>query len=254
MKYLSLLLISLFFACTTPTPPNTSIDRYAHIQDKKARTIVQSAIDFAGGIEQWESVKHLRYSKQFDLLLESGDIQKSYNQLHDYTYQPTKINIFSIENGDSIRTIFEDAKYQRSKNDRLLDTSQKSLAKSVNSSTYVLGMPFKLLDAGARISYEGEADFKEKKATVLLVNYDAEKHKNHSSSETWKFYFDQKTAEWLGYWVQSSDHFNTVENISFEQAGDLLWIKERKSYRADSLGNRLYLRADYSYGNYEVGI
>ncbi len=253
MKYASFLVFIFLVACNAPTP-EVSIDRYAHIEDEQARNIIKAAIEYAGGIERWESIKNLHYTKQFSLLLEDGSTQKAYDQIHDYSYHPTKIAIFSIENGDTIRTLLENGKYQRSKNDTLLDVSQESLAKSANSSTYVLGMPFKLLDAGATIRYGSEQDFKGKKANIIEVRYDADKHENHSSSEPWKFYFDKQTAEWLGYWVASSDHYNIVENISFERAGDLLWIKERKSYRADSLGNRLYLRADYTYGDYTLEV
>ena len=249
MRYTFLLF--LVIACSTPNTEK-QVDYYAHIEDEKARNIIQAAITKAGGIATWKNKKSLKYSKQFALLLEDGSIQKSYNQIHAYRYNPLNIDIVSVENGDTLHTVLEDGNYQRRKNDSLLDVSQAKLAKSVNSSTFVLGMPFKLLDAGAQISYLGETTFMNKTAEIIVVHYNADQHKNHSSSESWKFYFDKENANWLGYWVASSDHYNTVENLSFEQIGDLSLIKERKSYRADSLGNPLYLRADYTYGAYEI--
>lgn len=227
-------------------------DRYAHIEDEKAREIIKKAIVYSGGLEQWESKKSLRYSKDYTLFLKSGRIEKKVSQSHDYKYAPLYVDIKSKENEVLIHTWQQNDSYQQTRDGEIIDRPKEDIARSINTSTYLLGMPFKLLDEGAAIQYGGTRKFKGKDVDVINVKYDDQKCENHSSTEFWKFYFEKTTAQFAGYWVQVSNHYNTVENISFKRAGGLLFIKERKSYRADSLGNRLYLRADYVYGDYEV--
>ena len=87
---------------------------------------------------------------------------------------------------------------------------------------------------------------------VLRVSYSPAQHGNHSSADTWYFYFDQENQNVVANFIESPDHFSLVENISFQRVGGTLFYKDRKSYRVDSLGNKLYLRAEYTYENFLV--
>ena len=87
---------------------------------------------------------------------------------------------------------------------------------------------------------------------VLQVSYSPEQHANHSSADTWHFYFDQENQNVVANFIESPDHFSLVENTSFQRIGGTLFYKDRKSYRVDSLGNKLYLRAAYTYENFRV--
>lgn len=252
--FLNLLLLSFcLLTCNQPNPSKKITDRFEHIADKEASAILKKAIEYAGGLDQWKSIKHLTYSKKFDLFLESGAIEKSFQQRHDYQYNPSIISITSIQNDDEIVTVFQDGLYKRTKNGKPVESTQAALKKAVNTSTYVVSAPFNLLDAGAAISYDGEMTMEDGRIVdVIKVVYDAERFKNHSSSEMWKYYFDKKDGKLVANWVQSSDHLNLVENLTFERVDGILFNKHRKSYRLDEEGNKLYLRAEYFYGDYEV--
>lgn len=250
MKNLLILLIAgLVIGCSSQESP----DPYAQITDEKAREIVQASIQHAGGMERWQQVKRLSYTKNFQLLQESGAVEKTFEQVHDYQYDPLIINIRSQENGQEIHTRLQDGQYSRTINGETAGITQAALAKAINTSTYVVGMPFKLLDPGTKLYYEGETTLHDgRPVDVIRVEYDAEAYGNHSTTDTWKYFFDKTDRKILANWVKTSDHYSLVENISFVRAGGLLFNRERKSYRVDSLGNRLWLRADYLYDHYEV--
>lgn len=245
MKYLIVLALFLLMACGS-SMEETGHDRFAQITDPDARSILAAAIDHAGGLERWDSIKRLRYTKDFSLLFASGDTERSYSQIHDYRYDPVLLDIVSIENGDTIRTVLENGSYSRTVNDSLITMDQSTLEQAVNTSTYVVSMPFKLLEPGTELKYLGEKELEDgRMVDVLEVGYG-------SDSDTWRYYFDRPERKIVANWVQTSDHYSLVENLTFERVGGILFNKERKSYRVDSLGNKLYLRAEYLYDNYQV--
>ncbi len=244
-------LIVLLSACQVKNETGEK-DRYAHIQDSKARAIIKRSIQDAGGLNKWESIKQIRYKKNFNLYDSTGAVEKKYVQEHSYNYPENNLEIRSQENDDLIYSRFSEGRYTRDKNGKEVDIDAASLQKSMNSSTYVLGIPYKLVDPGAEIRYMGEEKWNTGIVDVIEVRYDPRVHANHSSKNAWKFYFDKKTARVVGNWIESSDHYNVVENLSYEQVDGLLFHKERKSYRTNSKGEKLYLRADYHYYDYQI--
>ncbi|MEL7119447.1 MAG: hypothetical protein AAFO07_08405 [Bacteroidota bacterium] len=133
--------IQLFQFSATQVEEKSTPDRYTHITDTKARDIILRSIEHGGGIERWEKIKSLSYTKNFSLLLENGAVEKAYEQVHNYTYHPSNIDIISIENGGTIHTTYTYNHYARTVNNSTTDVSQEALAKAVNTSTYVVGMP-----------------------------------------------------------------------------------------------------------------
>ncbi len=237
-----------------------SHDRYEHITDKKAREIIKASIENAGGLDKWESLKTLKYKKDFTLYNSEGEVEKIFKQVHDYNYQSDKILILSHDGTKTSETILNKGSYHRTisqlvNDDEITSTEddQDKLAKAMNTSLYVVSMPFKLLDPGAEINHVGLDTLEDGRVVdVIRVTYNAEKYSNHSSSEVWKYYFDQEERKIVRNWIQSSDHLNVVENQTFIRANGILFNGHRKSWRVDEEGNRLFLRAEYDYYDYEV--
>lgn len=237
-----------------------SHDRYAHIEDVKAREIIKSAIENAGGIDTWEGLKGLKYKKDFTLYNSEGGIEKEFKQIHDYNYGTDQIKVISDDGVKKTETLLSKGQYSRNTtetiDDKIVTTKeedQSKLAKAMNTSLYVVSMPFKLLDPGALITHDGLDTLADGRVLdVLKVVYNAEKHANHSSSEVWKYYFDQEDRKIVRNWIQSYDHLNVVENQTFIREGGILFNGHRKSWRVDADGNRLFLRAEYDYYDYEV--
>lgn len=260
MKHFVLfLLISLLLVCagcspTAATEVETAAeDVYQHIEDEKARALIKASVEFAGGLERWNALKTMSYTKFFSLLDAEGEVEKVFDQLHQYQLDEGLIHIRSVENGDTIITQQQQGEYTRTINGALQSIEDTKLIKAINTSLYVIGIPFKLLDPGAQISYLGQDTLAGGSvAEVIEVRYDAAAHTNHSTSDVWRYYFSTDEPTIVANWVDAGDHFSLIENLSFQRVGGLLWHGQRRSYRVDSAGNRLYLRAEYTYDNYEV--
>lgn len=221
--------------------------------DETAMNIVKASINTSGGMDTWGMMKELSYNKDFKLLDSLGNVAKDFRQIHKYKYNPLHIHIQSIENGDTIITELVNEEYSRSINGRKIKVNPEALAKSINTSTYVVGIPFKLMDPGTVLKYEGELKLEnDKMVDVVSASYNADKYVNHSTTDLWKYYFDKEDRRVLGNWVQTSDHYSMLENETYKEEGGILFNEKRKSYRVDEHGEKLFLRAAYKYYNYKV--
>lgn len=245
LKPSTFLAILLLASCAS----DLSDERYAHITDPKARAIIQSSIADAGGLDRWEAIKQLSYTKDYQLLLESGAVETDYRQTHHYEWLPLKIDIQSVENGAVIHTHLEGGQYSRTQQGQATDVSQEALARSVNSAVYVVSLPFKLLDPQARIEYLGPDSLNGELLEVLAVSYPPDTAT--TSTEIWKYYFAPTNKRIVANWVRSNDHYSLIENQSYVRVKGILFNQKRQSFRVDSLGRKLYLRADYWYDNYQ---
>lgn len=258
MQYTLIFVLFFFLSACQPAPMQEEVaeetpDQFSHIEDEQARAILKAAVNYAGGLEAWRNINRLRYDKFFSLLSASGEIEKTFEQKHDYTAKPKIIDIQSIENGTLTHTRLADNVYTQTADGEPTEKTQAAIEKGINTSTYVIGLPYKLLDAGAAVVYVGEKKMDTGQVVdVLQVSYNPTQHANHSSADTWYFYFDKENRNVVGNFIKTSDHYSLIENTSFQRIEGTLFYKDRKSYRVDSLGEKLYLRAEYTYDNFLV--
>ena len=48
--------------------------------------LVQKAIQFSGGLKNWQKMKKLSYRKEFELYDADGNTEKTFQQWHDYLW------------------------------------------------------------------------------------------------------------------------------------------------------------------------
>ncbi len=261
MKSKLLFFCWLFLAasCTNETPATENaspIDPLAHITDGEVKRVLTAAMERAGGIERWNRLASLQFTKDYSLLLESGQVENAAFQKHLYTFgaNPT-VAIEWEKDGNANAIHFNEGQYQKLLNGEP-DTAmtKQSIINTVLSATFVVSIPFKLLDAGVRLSYGGLDTLANGKIVeVLQASYDPKEHADHSTPDIWKHYYDAEDFTFLAYMVQHADHYSYVENQSFHEVEGFLLPKIRKSYRVDQDRNLLYLRADYAYDDYSLG-
>ena len=218
-----------------------------------ALEVVEKGIEMAGTMEKWKNITSLQYTKKSRLLLENGDVESDVTQRHHYVYRPDKsVRISWAVGKDSFLIVHTDSTSQKFKNDSLIDQGA-SVKSTVNSATYVLGMPFKLLDKGTILAYDGLKSFN-KKDTVHAVNatYSPEQHKNHSTQDEWWYHFDKNTGAFVGSMVYHAPTYALIENLSMSTEKGLTFPKHRKSYRCDADGNKVFLRAEFWYSDYSI--
>lgn len=245
-----LFIIFLFLsACTT----FTSVDRLSFMEDHQAKRLLEKAIAGSGGWEAWEQQQRFAFQKDYSLYLENGKVESAAVQQHEYNFgEPLSVNIAWEADKDKHTITFAKGEAIKWKNG-LRDSSyaaQRAM-NTVLSSTFVMRLPYNLVDPTAKMSYDGikKITMGDREYTVetLIVTYDPTKHENHSTPDTWWLNFDKNTGALLSYEVQHADHISGVENLSTQQVDGLLMPLERKSYRLNSDGSRQYLRAAYKY-------
>jgi len=244
------ILVTLASSCQETNNKQNTGD---HITDTKAKEVILKSIERHGGLAKWQAKKKLNYTKDFALFTSDGSQESFTKQKHDYNF---KIDEFLIRTETKDKTIllkkFEDLFVKTVNGEESTDPQEKH-QKSFNTSMYVVSMPFKLLDPGVDLKYEGTEKIDSGKEThVIKAVYDTGKNKNHSTDDTWWYYFDIEDYTLVANKVITHDHSAIVDNLSFIESGGILFNGHRKSYRLDSLGKKDYLRAEYFYENYQL--
>ena len=245
----------LISSCTTTNTTTKQQDPFSAIKDSKFKEVLNKALDAMGGYENWNNLKELQFHKKIALYEASGAIEKVTDQIHRYTFQPqNKVSITWKEADTAYEMVMENDEAKKLKNGVIDPTATSaSLKNSIYASTFVIGIPFKLLDEGAQLSYEGTKVIANgKEVHVVKAVYNPVAYSAHTKADIWWHYFDVQNYQQVGYDVQLHDHTSYVENLSFDKVGGFLFTTSRKSWRVDENGNKLYVRADYEYSKYEL--
>jgi len=226
-------------------------DPYAHIADEQVRDVLRKAISAAGGIHKWRAVERLSYTKRSRLLLEDGAIEWEVVQRHEYQMRPGfTADISWEENGNSHIIRYEDGEAVKEVNGVPDSTS---VEETVMSALYTLGMPYKLLDAGANLRYEGVDTLRDGTTVdVIKATYRPEEHQNHSTSDVWWYYFDRDDGSYRAAMVYHPPTYAYIENVEIHKDLPLRFNAHRKSYRSDSLRNIRFLRAEFWYSDFDI--
>ena len=250
LLFLSLLMLCI--GCQQETKPKV---QEGPILDAKVQEILDKSFKTMGGLKNWQQIKRLQFSKHFRLLDSLGKEEQNVQQYHDYTYMPQERYEYRWEkDSSSYQVVYKNDAYKRYINDVVdANAEEQKLKNAMLSSTFVINIPFKLLDEGVAVSYAGldtlEGGIPVK---VIKATYNPSAHDNHSTPDIWWYYFQEDSHLLEGYMVQHADHYSYVRNLTHTKAGGFTFPKHRKSWRVDKDRNELYLRAEYHYGDYEV--
>lgn len=247
IKYVSIFLITLY-SCTSQSEST----KFDFIEDETAKESMQRAIDQAGGISNWSNLKELNFEKTSILFLKNGSVEDSTHQKIAFSFNPFKASLSWSKKGDEMNILFRNDSTLFFQNDSLIDINNEKRKSSVMSALYTVGMPFKLLDEGTRLSYEGSRTLNGSEVEVIQTVYDSDNNANHSSSEVWWYYFNNTSGDFVGSMVYHPPTYALIENESFEDLGELKFPGHRLSYRVDSLGNKQFLRGEFFYKSFKI--
>ena len=251
----------LLFSCANPTEgpqqasPEPPKDPYAHIQDTAVRDLLQKSIESMGGLEAWSELSVLTFQKYFALYREDGSTEQAVIQQHSYRFQPNPVIRITWGGADGEKAVVYEGGdiYKTVEGKKDTTASMASLENTIFSSTFVMALPYNMLDPGAELSYLGKDTLDtEQVVEVLQAVYNPDVHENHTTPDTWNLYFDSSSYKLVAYQVQHADHYSYVINLSDTLVDGFTFVQDRESYRVDSLRNRLYLRAKYAYSEYRV--
>ncbi len=234
----------------------TSLDPYAHINDQQVVSILKKSFSTLGGLENWQNKKELHYQKRTKNLAESGEIESEIFQSHDYYYRdPSSINI-SWKGDDSkshkIKSVDNQViKYVADKPDSSADPS--ALNNSITVSLFVINVPFKMIDKGVLLSYEGKESLEDgQEVDVIKAVYDADKNPHHTQSDIWWYYFDTQDARMVAYLIRHDGHYSYIKNLDYTTVSGFLLPTSRGSYLVDEDRRVLHTKTEYEYLNWQV--
>jgi hypothetical protein len=248
--------ILIFWSSCQPSVEEKVVSPLEKIKNENVKTLLEKTFKKTGGLKNWTSKKSIIFKKYFALFDSLGNTEMSVNQIHEYYYIPTKeINISWAKENETHLIHYKNGEITKLVTGKP-DTSfnPTSLRNTVLSSTFVVNIPFNLLDEGVVLEYEGIDTLDGGEVVeVLRADFDPEAHDNHSTKDTWWCFFDKSEHHLVGYMVKHADHISYVKNLSFTEVDGFTFPLTRKSWRVNKDREILYLRAEYEYSDYKIG-
>lgn len=221
-------------------------------RDKEAISLIEKSIEAHGGLKTWNDLQFFSMEKESWLYAEDGQIESYSSQQVEFRLKPYFEAKMSWEK-DSImhKVIFDGFKTQYFMGENSIQNEGFLISKKrdIDAAYYVMTKPFDLLDDGKHLSYLGLAQLPNgaKVETVQVVDGDPDDPK----TDIWWYFFDPSTFRIVAYKAKTSGHFSLVYNLEWDNSKGIFFPAKRESYRVDSLGNHMYLRAEYAYRNYK---
>ena len=213
-----------------------------------AEHIVNESIKHHGGLEKYESLKSIKYVKKIILFDSLGNVESVQNQHHYYVMQPELSGtIWWADDADTVSIEFAGDDISRFTNGIPDTLASEASANLVGSSIYVLFQPFKLVDPGTLLIYEGVGNINNKEVDIVAVRYEGA----DDSADQWWYYFDTESHRLLANRVIHGKRNSLIQNLSFHEEAPLLLNQHRKSYFVDNSLEKGYLRAEYFYDDFE---
>lgn len=231
-----IVILTLFGSCS-PSP------------EKEAKALLEESIATHGGSETWKDISSLKFRKWTRLLKEDGSVESELDQWHEFRFQPYfEGKITWIKDSITHVSIWDGAKmsYFMGENEIKNESFLAAKKKDFDAAFYAVAQPWKLADEGTKLNYEGQKTIQNGNlAEVIRVEYGPE-------ADIWWYYFDPVSFEMLANEVQLKDHRSLVYNLNFEAVEGFKLHGKRESWRVNQKSEKLFLRAEYLYSDYQV--
>ena len=240
-KVIFIIVISFLFSCQKTKPT--------------AKQILKKSLKAHGGLELWQKIDTLSFTKKTILYNQKGIKEKEITQNQSfYGGIPLhgKISSFGTEKS-SISVI--NGVYVKSIRDSLVsitDDEIKAINNSFKSAYYVISQPFNLKESNAFLFYKKDTILDGEKTFVVDVSY--KEDENTNTPDQWTYFFNAKTYLIVAAKVFHSPTVSFIENIKFNKETPFVFNAERESVFLNKDGSKDFLRASYFYSNYKVAL
>ena len=226
MKIFLFLCIVLSFGCQSPFSADVIIDK---------------SIEAHGGMDAWNQLEKIEYTKKFTLYTEDGKEERTGHQHHiTHIFPQYKNNIINV-GGTALN--YDGSEYSKLLGDSIVTVTAGDTG-LIYSSFYVIGQPFKLKDPGVELAYQGiDTLLNGKEVHVVQAKYAQADKENH----LWWYYFDTKDYRCVGNMVDHNGTYNVIINDSYMEYQGILWNKDRTGYWTDENGDLGFKRSIYGY-------
>lgn len=214
------------------------------LPDDEAGTLVRRAIEYAGGWEAWENAQSLDYRKTTVYFDEAGAEQERVEQRHRYILHPTPM--MRIEYEDDGRDVLlvndGDEAWKWIDEERATSDADRDHAwNSTFGSHYVMGMPFKLTDPGAVLTYAGRDTIDGTPVEAVRVEYE-DGAGSAAGMHTWTYYFAADDARLIANHLRYGDGPTDYDLTQYEEIREIGGIRipmRRVSYHSNAEAEKL---------------
>jgi len=234
-----MIVISFLFSCQKTKPT--------------AKQILKKSLKAHGGLELWQKIDTLSFTKKTILYNQKGIKEKEIIQ-HQSFYGgiPLHGKISSLGTEKSSISVINGV-YVKSIRDSLVsitDDEIKAINNSFKSAYYVISQPFNLRESNALLFYKKDTILDGEKTFVVDVSY--REDENTRTPDQWTYFFNAKTFLVVAAKVFHSPTISFIKNTKFNTKTPFVFNSERVSVFMNKDGTEDYTRAAYFYSNYKV--
>ena len=238
-KVIFIIVISFLFSCQKIKPT--------------AKQILKKSLKAHGGLELWQKIDTLSFTKRTILYNQDGVKEKEIIQ-HQSFYGgiPLHGKISSLGTEKSSISVINGV-YTNSIRDSLIpitDHEIKAINNSFKSAYYVISQPFNLKESDALLVYKKDTILNGEKTFVVDVSY--REDENTERPDQWTYFFNAKTFLVVAAKVFHSPTISFIKNTKFNIKTPFVFNSERVSVFMNKDGSEDYTRAAYFYSNYKV--
>ena len=218
-----------------------------------ANQILKKSLKAHGGLELWQKIDTLSFTKRTILYNQDGVKEKEIIQ-HQSFYGgiPLHGKISSLGTEKSSISVINGV-YTNSIRDSLIpitDHEIKAINNSFKSAYYVISQPFNLKESDALLVYKKDTILNGEKTFVVDVSY--REDENTERPDQWTYFFNAKTFLVVAAKVFHSPTISFIKNTKFNTKTPFVFNSERVSVFMNKDGTEDYTRAAYFYSNYKV--
>jgi len=218
-----------------------------------ANQILKKSLKAHGGLELWQKIDTLSFTKRTILYNQDGVKEKEIIQ-HQSFYGgiPLHGKISSLGTEKSSISVINGV-YTNSIRDSLIpitDHEIKAINNSFKSAYYVISQPFNLKESDALLVYKKDTILNGEKTFVVDVSY--REDENTERPDQWTYFFNAKTFLVVAAKVFHSPTISFIKNTKFNTKTPFVFNSERVSVFMNNDGTEDYTRAAYFYSNYKV--
>ena len=139
--------------------------------DDSSRVIIDRAIAYAGGYDEWQKKKTLSFDKKSTSYDSTGKIIRETDMHLDYMMKPEFRAKLTYKLHDTTITLIHDGQKACKMYNGKASAEQKDIDAAWNSSFgshYVMCMPYKLKDPGTKAEYVGQVTMKDGVAAQII--------------------------------------------------------------------------------------
>jgi hypothetical protein len=217
--------------------------------ERQGRKLLERSSIAHGGADAWEEISSLKFNKRTRLLREDGEVESELDQQIEFRLKPNfegkiswiKDSLKHVSTWDGGRM-----RYYMGENEVTNPGFLAAKRKEIDMEFDAVAQPWKLLNEKSTPIYEGQKTLENGKQ-VEVIRLDS-----GPDADVWYYYFDPQSAMMVGSEAHVKDQKTLSYYLGYSDVQGLKVPGQRDQWRVNDQGEKLFLRAEYLYSDYQI--